>query len=89
MKNTIENIFFNQDLDFQQELIITSSRHKDLLVKSINYLNDAKKEIENGNPIDIISIYIKKATSTLGEIIGCDVNIDIVNKIFEKFCLGK
>ena len=89
LKNTIENIFFNQDLDFQQELIITSSRHKDLLVKSINYLNDAKKEIENGNPIDIISIYIKKATSTLGEIIGCDVNIDIVNKIFEKFCLGK
>ena len=42
-----------------------------------------------GQPIDIISIYIKKATKTLGEVIGADVSEEVVHKIFEKFCLGK
>lgn len=89
LKNEIEKMFLNSDLDYKEQLVITNARHKDLLVKSIEYLNLAKKEIELDNPIDIISIYIKKATSTLGEIIGTDVNIDVANKIFEKFCLGK
>ena len=89
LKNKIEKIYFEHDMDFQHELIITNSRHKDLLLKAIEYIDVAKEEIKLGNPIDIISIYIKKATSTLGEIIGTDINSDIASKIFEKFCLGK
>ena len=77
------------DLDYAHELIITNERHKDLLKKAVEYLNDAKKEISLGQPIDIVSIYVKKATKTLGEIIGANVTEDIISKIFEKFCLGK
>ena len=89
LKNKIEEIFNTNDLDFENELIITNERHRDLLNKSKEYLNIAKKEIEDNEPIDIVSIVIKNATKSLGEIIGADVNQDIVNKIFEKFCLGK
>ena len=89
LKKEIEKMFLNSNFDYEQELVITNARHKDLLRKSIDYLKLAKNEIDLNNPIDIISIYIKKATSTLGEIIGTDVNIDVANKIFEKFCLGK
>lgn len=89
LKNEIEKMFLNSDLDYKEQLVITNARHKDLLRKSLEYLSLAKNEIEFNNPIDIIFIYIKKATSTLGEIIGTDVNIDVANKIFEKFCLGK
>ena len=89
LKNKIEEIFNTNDLDFENELIITNERHRDLLNKSKEYLEIAKKEIEDNEPIDIVSIVIKNATKSLGEIIGADVNQDIVNKIFEKFCLGK
>lgn len=89
LKNKIEEIFNTNDLDFENELIITNERHRDLLNKSKEYLEIAKKEIEDNEPIDIVSIVIKNATNSLGEIIGADVNQDIVNKIFEKFCLGK
>lgn len=89
LKNKIEEIFNTNDLDFENELIITNERHRDLLNKSKEYLEVAKKEIEDNEPIDIVSIVIKNATKFLGEIIGADVNQDIVNKIFEKFCLGK
>ena len=89
LKNKIEEIFNTNDLDFENELIITNERHRDLLNKSKEYLEVAKNEIEDNEPIDIVSIVIKNATKSLGEIIGADVNQDIVNKIFEKFCLGK
>ena len=89
LKNEITRLFNVSDLDYSHELIITNERHKDLLKKSINYLIDAKNEINLGQPIDIVSIYVKKCTKTLGEIIGADVTQDIISKIFEKFCLGK
>ena len=77
-------------------IIINNTQIDDDLEKSIKNIivkpedgNETKKEIENNEPIDIVSIVIKNATKSLGEIIGADVNQDIVNKIFEKFCLGK
>ena len=89
LKNEVIKLFNSNDLDYAHELIITNERHKDLLKKAVEYLNDAKKEISLGQPIDIVSIYVKKATKTLGEIIGANVTEDIISKIFEKFCLGK
>ena len=89
LKEKIVNLFDSTDLDYSHELIITNERHKDLLKKAVNYLEDAKKEIALGQPIDIVSIYVKKSTKTLGEVIGADVTQDIIAKIFEKFCLGK
>ena len=89
LKKAIIDMFNKNDFDFEHELIITNSRHKDLLKKSLDYLEEAKLEIANGQPIDIVSIYVKKVANTLGEIIGANVSQDIVNKIFEKFCLGK
>lgn len=89
LKNEIITLFDSSDLDYTHELVITNERHRDLLKKAISYLNDAKNEINNGQPIDIVSIYVKKSTKTLGEIIGADVTQDIIAKIFEKFCLGK
>ena len=89
LKNKIQEIFNKNDLDYEHELIVTNARHKDLLKKSVEFLNQALQEIKNNNPIDIVSIYIKDASKYLGEIIGADVSADVVNKIFEKFCLGK
>lgn len=89
LKNRIVQIFNTNDLDYEHELIITNSRHKDLLKKSIDELKNSLELLNNNQPIDIIFINLKNATRYLGEIIGTDVSLDVVHKIFEKFCLGK
>ncbi len=89
LKNMIKNIFEKNDFDFEHELIITNQRHKDLLLKAIECLEEIDSEIQSNKTVDVIEIYIKKATKKLGEIIGADVSQDIIDKIFEKFCLGK
>lgn len=89
LKNCIVKIFNKNDLDYEHELIITNVRHKDLLKKAVDFLEQANDAIRRYEPIDIIFIHVKSATKALGEIIGADVSLDVVNKIFEKFCLGK
>lgn len=89
LENKIEELFNLKNLDSENELIITNMRHKDLLNKARNGLNTAKETIRMGLPIDMISINIKTAITSLGEILGESISEDVLNKIFEKFCVGK
>lgn len=89
LENKIEEMFNLKKLDTENEFIITNIRHKDLINKARNGLKQAKETIINGLPIDMISINIKTAIESLGEILGESVSEDVLNKIFEKFCVGK
>lgn len=40
-------------------------------------------------PEDFLSIDLMNAYSSLGKIIGQEVEDDLVNEIFSKFCMGK
>lgn len=67
------------------ELAITSIRHLEALKAAKEALNSA---LENMPP-DILSIDLTEAWIQLGTITGQNVTEDIVNNIFEKFCVGK
>ena len=89
LKETIETMFNINYFDSEENRIVVNERHKGLLEKAKVHLNKAKEITEIGESLDIAAIDIKEATSLLGEITGKDASSDVVNKIFEKFCLGK
>ena len=71
--------------DASTSLTVTSLRHYDALI-------NAKASLENcleDMPPDILSIDLTSAWTELGIITGQTVTEDIVNNIFEKFCVGK
>ena len=86
---TISNLFKNDELDFNDEIIVTNIRHKNLIHNAIENITGTTNRIEQKIPVDIISVYIKEILENLGEITGNNVSEDIINKIFSKFCLGK
>jgi len=71
------------------ELIITNARHRDLLLKSCEYLVNAKSQIEEGGGNELISFEIRAAMDSISEIIGKTTSVDILNNIFSRFCIGK
>ena len=85
----IENIFNINNLETDQEVIITNIRHKTQISNTLINIDEAIKSIEFNLPIDIISINIKQALEELGKITGQNVSEDIINEIFSRFCLGK
>lgn len=85
----ITNLFHLDEINLDNEVIITNIRHKNLITKAIENVKKAKKTVEDKTPLDIIAIFIKDILEELGNITGEAVNEDIINEIFAKFCLGK
>ena len=85
----IAELFNLNEINLDNEILITNIRHKNIISKSLENVNKAKEALEINMPIDIITIYIKEILEDLGEITGEVVTEDIINEIFSKFCLGK
>ena len=85
----IEELFNLNEINLDQELVITNVRHKNLIAKAIENVKKTEETIKNGMSLDIISIFIKEILEDLGKITGETVSEDIINEIFAKFCLGK
>ena len=85
----ISELFNLNEINLDNESIITNIRHKNLISKSIEDVKKTKETINNKMPLDIIAIFIKDILSDLSNITGEEVSEDIINEIFSKFCLGK
>lgn len=78
----IENMFANNDINVDNDCIITNVRQKDLVSKAIEDVNKTKETLENGLPLDIISIFIKDILEDLSKITGEVVSDEIIDEIF-------
>lgn len=87
--NKITEMFNLNEINLDNEILITNIRHKRIISIAIEDIKKANESINMKMPIDIITIYIKKILEDLGEITGESVTEDIINDIFSKFCLGK
>ena len=88
-EDTVKTMFFKGDINLHDELIITNMRHKEKLIDAYESLKQVKKSLEDRMPEDFYSIDLMSAYSSLGAIIGEEVEDDLVNEIFSKFCMGK
>jgi len=68
---------------------ITNNRQQDCLEKSKESLHQALLATQIGELQDLISIDVKSALLYLDEITGEVITDDILNNIFDNFCIGK
>jgi len=85
----LSNTFKTNEISLDNEIIVTNIRHKNLIEKTIEHLNQALEILREKMPIDIIAINIKEMLEELGKITGESVSEDIIKEIFSRFCLGK
>lgn len=82
-------MFSFNDIEVENEAIITSLRHKQLILLAREEIEKTRDAVVNGLPIDMLSIEIQNAIQHLGEITGEAVSEDVIKGIFSKFCVGK
>lgn len=85
----IAELFNLNEISYDNEVIITNERHKNLIQKAIDNLKEAKNTLESGLPIDFVEICLKNTLVNLGAITGEEASEEIINEIFSRFCLGK
>lgn len=85
--NSITDYFMNGNID-TSGLVLTEMRHIQAIAKALDYIKSANYSSADA-PSECLLVDLKAAYYSLGEITGDTANENIIDRIFEKFCLGK
>ena len=89
LKNKIIEMFNLEQIESKDYNYLTNIRQISLAKNSLEKLNDVLNSIEEGLPIDMVEIDLRSSFDLLGEIIGKTYSDEIIDNLFEKFCVGK
>ncbi len=89
LENAIKEMFFGGEITKNEELYITNQRHKQAFLDAYESMELVQESLLKKMPEDFYSIDLMSAYASLGKIIGEEVGEDLINQIFEKFCMGK
>lgn len=89
LEQYITDKFERGDLQFNDQICLTNIRHKNAVMQAVNALHRVEQSIKDGMPEDFFTIDLMEAYQQLGLINGDTATEDLVNKIFEEFCMGK
>jgi tRNA modification GTPase len=79
----------NKAVDSREYVVMSQSRHRDALVKTKNALGHFKNNYEAGMNLEILALDLRDALNAIGEITGETTPDDILDLIFQRFCIGK
>ena len=85
----VSKFFFNGELNFNDEIYITSARQAELLKRAKQSLLLVIESIENRMSEEFLTSDLMDAYGRLGEIIGEEIDDDLADTIFRDFCMGK
>ncbi|MCR3920953.1 MAG: tRNA uridine-5-carboxymethylaminomethyl(34) synthesis GTPase MnmE [Firmicutes bacterium] len=80
---------FSGSVRAEESIMVTSTRHKNALLRTHTALSDVQDAINLGYAVDLIAIDLHSALEALGEITGENIGPDLVEEIFSNFCIGK
>ncbi|MCI8548544.1 MAG: tRNA uridine-5-carboxymethylaminomethyl(34) synthesis GTPase MnmE [Bacilli bacterium] len=89
LKEKIKELFNLDKIESKKNTYLTNTRQISLAKKSLKSLEEAKKSLEKEEVLDMVEIDLKEAFDNLGKIIGIDYSDEIIDNLFQNFCVGK
>jgi len=89
LKQQIVETAFGKDPIDIDERIVPNLRHKLLLEDGLQAAETIISEMNNGIPMELIAIHLQEAIDSMGEILGVTAKLDLLDRIFSRFCIGK
>ena len=89
LKNEIIRIYNLDKIETSDMSYLCNARSISLLKEALNLIKEAISSIDNKEPIDITELSLKEAWNKLGSIIGETYSEELIDEMFERFCLGK
>ncbi len=83
------HLFFNHDHLSSESQIVTQSRHFNHLKNIMSHLLESQNLLKEQMSPDLISQELSMALAELLQILGKEYNDEVLDKIFQEFCLGK
>ena len=87
LKDEIEGMFVSGSIS-PQSTFISNQRHYQALLTALDLLRRVASDWDT-LPLDLLALDLRHAWQVLGEITGSAWSEDLLNDIFQRFCLGK
>lgn len=85
----LEEMVFKGEVKAKDRVMVTNMRHKNALERALNSLQEGILAINQKLPMDFIEVDFKNTWDYLGEITGDTMGEDLIDHIFQNFCIGK
>ena len=91
LEERVQTLILGTTLNDQQgeNVVISRVRHRDQLLKTEHCLSSALSGLQTLLPIDLVAVDLRSALDHIGEITGHITSEDILDRIFQEFCIGK
>ena len=90
LKEAIYNSLIHREVRISPEhLIVANVRHKKGLSQAMEALLRGLEGLEGETSFEFIAFEIHSALEALGDLAGETTNEEVLNRIFEQFCIGK
>jgi tRNA modification GTPase len=89
LKNKIFESCLKDWKEEREGVVITNLRHRIAIGDTKTLLDRAMSALIENQPIEIVALELRDSLDRLGEIVGAVTTEDILNKIFNDFCIGK
>ena len=69
--------------------IVVRERHLELLKMADSSLSQLLQAYDGGQSLDVLAMDLQESIEYMGQILGRDVKVEILDQIFSHFCIGK
>ena len=73
----------------EPQIVLTNVRHKNALIRGDDALTCATSSLRENRPAECVAVDLNEARDALEEVVGTIKNDDILERIFNTFCIGK
>ena len=89
MEQAMTELVFSGQVVASDTPLVSNPRHKQALQQALEHVQAAMEADSAGSPVDLIAIDVTGAVNALGEITGETATDDLLEVIFNEFCVGK
>ena len=89
LEKKIALLVWGGSFDQRESPTVANARHKESLDKAYRCVLSVVNALKKGSHPELVAVDLKEAIFDLGLITGRSVSEDILNRIFDKFCIGK
>ena len=85
----VTELFLKENCAAQGEFFLTNERHREALLQAGEALSRTEGDIAEGVSEEFLTVDLMEAAAALGRITGDDVSEELIDRIFNDFCMGK
>ena len=89
LTSVIQSVCLKEGLEATPSVLVTRLRHKASLEQAHRSIEEAMRSLERKESGECVALDIRAALDALGEITGAVSTEDILDRIFQDFCIGK